>query len=382
MPTPSAPPGSHRAPPGMRGLLDRARRRTLVVCPIGLGNFIMATPCLKALGRALGKENVDLLALRGGIKQMAQRTGYVGKVHLWDPDVEPLRVGLKRLWAIRREKYDFCINLFPSNNWRYCVYTSLLGARTTVGFSYPNTRLPGLLQQYSMPVDPDAHDTDQNCDLIETLLGNPATDRRKLEFPYAPEHPQAEQLKAARYYVVQPGSSVQRGMVEKRLPAQAYVELTRKIYREFGLKGLILGGPDQEALKREIIAQAPEAMLQFNSRDFHQLAALITHSRFYLGNDSGLMHIAAALGKSCITFFGPTDERRCGPYSDRLRFGHKGAHLLLRRDDLVCSPCWTARTVGANPPCVWGDYRCLTGFPIMKAWPQVREFIATLLGRP
>ena len=369
-------PVSAEAVPQFFGMLRRGGpRKTLVICPIGLGNFIMATPSLALLSQEIGAENLHLLALRDGIQQMADLSGYVSRVHKWDPDQETKRQGLKTLLALRRERYDYCISLFPSNNWRYCLYTRFAGARIRIGLDYPNTPLPARLQHFSWPFNPDAHDTDQNCDLVEALLGEASMAQRVQLFPYAPIHPQTEALERENYYVVQPGSSVERGMVEKRLPAGAYSYLAHEIYQEFGLKCLVLGGPEQEGLRQEITSQAPSAIINYPSKDFHQLAALITHARFYLGNDSGLMHIAASLNKRCIIFYGPTDDKRCGPYSSNRRFGEKGDHLILRRSDLACSPCWTAKTVGGNPLCIHGDYRCVTQFPIEKFWPKIRQYI-------
>jgi len=366
----------------MIGLLKGSGpKKILVVCPIGLGNFIMATPSLNLLRQEVGHENLHLLALRMGIKQMAELSGYVSKIHYWDPDEQSKKEGLKALLAIRKERYDYCLLLFPSNNWRYCLYTLLSGAKVRIGFDYPNTTLPRRIQNYSLPLNVAAHDTDQNCDLIEALLGTDGQEHRQQTFPYAPSHPETEALQRENYYVVQPGSSVERGMIEKRLPPEMFGELAARIYRQFHLKCIILGGPEQEELKQLIIQMAPEAILRFESHNLNELAGLISHSRFYLGNDSGLMHISAALGKSCAIFYGPTDERRCGPYSNGLRFGEKGHDLIIRRSGLSCSPCWTAKTVGANPACVHGDKRCLTGFEIEECWGPIQKFIRETLSR-
>ena len=117
------------------------------------------------------------------------------------------------------------------------------------------------------------------------------------------------------YFVCHPGSSAERGMEEKRLPPEIFASLIASIHREFGLTALLIGGPEESALR----AQHPrpgagDACREAPSGSLAEVAGQIAGSRFFLGNDSGLMHVAAALGKRCAAFFGPTDERRTGPY--------------------------------------------------------------------
>lgn len=84
---------------------------------------------------------------------------------------------------------------------------------------------------------------------------------------------------------------------------------------------LLLGGPEDrratEAIRREtprrrVIDAAGEV-------DLLVAAALLKRARLFVGNDSGLMHIAAAVGVPTLGLFGPSDERRYGPWGPRAR---------------------------------------------------------------
>jgi ADP-heptose:LPS heptosyltransferase len=275
------------------------------------------------------------------------------------------------------------LSLFPTGHWKFALFARLTGARTRIGFAYPHSRLPARVQQFSAPLNPQAHDTDQNCDLVEALVGGSVASRgastpRLLRFPFAPCHPQQQALRRERYFICHPGSSAERGMKEKRLSPETFAFVARKIHHEFGLKCILAGGLEEESLRRQIASAAPEAMLPYTSGNFPELAALIHHARFYLGNDSGLMHIAAALGKRCIAFFGPSNEKRTGPYSDGLRHGRRGPHFVIRRDGMTCSPCWTLHTIGTDPPCIYGDTRCLKDFQAEPAWSKVRQALLAM----
>lgn len=354
-----------------------AHRKTLVVCPIGLGNYLMATPAFERLSGEIGANNLQLLALKPGIRDVAAASGWFGAVHLWDPDCEPWSVGLRTVVALRRERFDFSLSLFPTGDWKFALFGMLASARTRIGFAYPNSRMPERLQHFSAPLDPDAHDTDQNARLIDALIGTEDDRPRRLTYPIPPAHPREGELRRHSYVVCHPGSSAERGMADKRLPAEAFAFLIRRFDEELGIKSVLIGGPEEEPLRRDVRDRAPGSILDYGSANLAELAALISHSRCYVGNDSGLMHVSVALGKSCIAFFGPTDDRRNGPYED-MRYVDGGRHLIVRRNDLTCTPCRTLRTVGTQPPCVHGDIRCLAGLNIAHEWSAIRHFVSNV----
>lgn len=359
------------------GLLsDASNKKTLILCPIGLGNFIMATPSLKVLSEHVGLENLEILSLKPGISQMATSCGLFGRVYTLYPDRSSLAALLQCLMKLRRRNFGFVISLFPTSNWRYCLVERLVGAKHRVGFDYFSSNLPGLTHTHTVTPDLLAHDTDQNYALAASLVGALPENRYDLIFPYAALHPQADELSREPYYVCHPGSSTERGMSEKRLSPARFSQMINLIHREFGLKCVLIGGQEEAALRQAITEAAPGCCLPYGSRSFPELAGLISPARFYLGNDSGLMHIAAALNKPCIAFFGPTDDRRNGPYQ-RQAGSDEHRHFIVRAD-LPCSPCWSIATVGANPPCVFGDTRCLSNLDVLAEWPKIREFLRGL----
>jgi ADP-heptose:LPS heptosyltransferase len=60
------------------------------------------------------------------------------------------------------------------------------------------------------------------------------------------------------------------------------------------------------------------------------LASVIEGCRLFIGNDSGITHLAAALGVPTVAIFGPTDPKRWAP---------RGKHVAVVRGDLSCAPC-------------------------------------------
>src|SRR4051794_33505283 len=101
---------------------DPRQGSTLILCPIGLGNFIMATPALKALSRELGAENLALLALKAGIAEMGQISGLFREIFAWDPDKEGAFKGLSLLREIRKDRFAHSLALFPASHWKFTLF--------------------------------------------------------------------------------------------------------------------------------------------------------------------------------------------------------------------------------------------------------------------
>jgi ADP-heptose:LPS heptosyltransferase len=86
---------------------------------------------------------------------------------------------------------------------------------------------------------------------------------------------------------------------------------------------LILGGPDDTRMVEELrMASARGRTIDLTGKvDLLTAYACLKRARLFIGNDSGLMHIAAAAGTPTIGLFGPSDERRYGPWGDRAEAG-------------------------------------------------------------
>jgi heptosyltransferase-3 len=358
---------------------DPRQGHTLVLCPIGIGNFIMATPALKALSAALGPDRLSFLALKGGIGAMARESGLFGKVFTWDPDREGFGKGLSLLSEIRLSGISHSLALFPASHWKFSLFHFAAGAEFRAGFRYPHQRLPEWVQHHSLPLER-VHDTPQNVRLAEAFLRDVIVDPGEPFLPFAPALPAG--LPPGPYFACHPGSSAERGMVEKRLPPDAFGALIRRIHHETGWPCVLIGGPEEHALRAAVAMDCREALATVETRSLAETAGLLRGARFLLGNDSGMMHVAAAAGTPCAAWFGPTDERRTGPYgywekrADKTGKGGAPRHLILRRPG--SEPAWTIDTVGANPPIDRATAMARWNLDLPATWETLRAWIASL----
>lgn len=98
----------------------------------------------------------------------------------------------------------------------------------------------------------------------------------------------------------------------KRWPPDRFAALARALRAE----PLVLGGPGEEALCAGV-AEASGGRSLCGALDLPGAAALLGRARLFVGNDSGLMHLAAAAGAPTIGLFGPSDEAIYGPFGPK-----------------------------------------------------------------
>jgi ADP-heptose:LPS heptosyltransferase len=117
--------------------------------------------------------------------------------------------------------------------------------------------------------------------------------------------------------------------------------LVKPLRDRFGLATVAAGSPDEV----ELASQLTGAINVAGKTTLRQLVALLQRASLVVANDSGPMHVAAALARPLVTPFGPTNPVRTGPYR------REDAVLRL---DLPCSPCYS-RTCSHQSCLQWLD---------------------------
>lgn len=143
----------------------------------------------------------------------------------------------------------------------------------------------------------------------------------------APIHPPSSILHP-RWLTLQPGARWEN----KRWPAKYFAELVRALAQQFPeIRFVILGGKDDQSLGEIIFQAAPERCLNLcGATSLPEMIEWVRRCDLMVTNDTGPMHVAAALGKPLVALFGPTAPERTGPYGQL----ENVLHL-----ELPCSPC-------------------------------------------
>ena len=133
----------------------------------------------------------------------------------------------------------------------------------------------------------------------------------------------------------------------KRWPWRSFADLLRELRRSVGsFRGVIVAGPKELWTAVRVHEESGKLHPVIGpDLDLAQLAGVLSHFDLLVTNDSGPMHLAAAVGTPCVALFGPTDPRRTAPAGS--------GHRVLSRD-LWCSPCFRRRCPLLHHGCLRG----------------------------
>jgi heptosyltransferase III len=264
-----------------------------------LGDFLLALPVFEGLARLHAGLRLDFWA-RPAYPALLRGKSYLGQVRSCDsPDLAPF---------------------FHEERWKQAPVPPFLEDAAGVlvfGQSLSRTLAAGLAQRLSCRVVwiqsfPDAHSgLPVSCFLIEQV--------RRAGWPIEDLLPTleagAEELARARAWLfkvgwggpekpilLHPGSGGKR----KIWPLQRWWDTLQWLHREFPNPLILVLGPADECLEDLARAAATLGVEVLSGLSLERLAAFLASSRLFIGNDSGVTHLAASLGTPTIAIFGPT----------------------------------------------------------------------------
>ncbi len=182
-------------------------------------------------------------------------------------------------------------------------------------------------------------------------------------FQWLPEQPQVAvtvkskwQTGNARWIAIQPGAR----WPNKRWPVEYFAGLIRLLMEKFPDARFAILGSQEDKLVGGFIADAdPERCFNLcGQTSLPEMVEWVRLCDLMITNDTGPMHVAAALGKPLVALFGPTEPRRTGPY------GHLDDVLRI---DLPCSPCLKSHCTYVKPN------ECLNAISPAMVFERARE---------
>jgi heptosyltransferase-2 len=133
----------------------------------------------------------------------------------------------------------------------------------------------------------------------------------------------------------------------KRWPIDAYATVARRLGAE-GFSVWVLGGPGERSLAAEMTA-AGSHVHDLTGEDLRNAILALAAADVAISNDSGLLHVAAALGTPTIGIFGPTSPWHWAPLNPL-------AAVIETETNVACRPCH-------KPACRYGHHRCMREIP-------------------
>lgn len=309
-----------------------APRRILLVKPSALGDIVHTLPILKLLRARFRDAHITWLVAPAFISLIAKHPDLSETLVFDRKQLGKLAIGedgisraIELATDLPRRQFDLVIDL--QGLLRTALITWATHAPVRVGFGY--AREGASLAYTHLIATPSAerHALERYLDVAEAL----GCGRGPVEFDFAvsrsDEGRVAELLaETPPFAVILPGTNWET----KRWPVDHFRVLAEQIRRHLGLAVVIAGAQDAVPLA----AQIPHDLSLAGRTTLPQLVALLRRASLVIANDSGPMHIAAALNRPLVTVFGPTNPVRTGPY---------GRSDTVVRLDIACSPCYARR---------------------------------------
>jgi heptosyltransferase II len=311
-----------------------------------IGDAVMTTPAIRSIRRHFPRACITLLA-QPWVADVFQACPHIDRIILYEKQGKHQGIkGLLRLSAsLRTEGYDLALLL---QNAFEAALISLL-ARIPVRAGYASDAR-GLLLTHGIPQPQkpySKHHVHYYQELLQGLGIQTAENRLEL-FIDSAELRRVDPLLAETFSRQQkpliglnPGAAYGPA---KRWPKEKYAALAEQLLASTGGNLLVFGtAADQEA-GTLIAAAAPDRVLDLTGKTHLAFAlACISRCQVFVTNDSGLMHVAAALNIPLVVLFGSTDAVATGPFSER---------ATVIRKPLSCSPCLKSH-------CPQGHFQCM-----------------------
>ncbi len=274
-------------------------RKIAIIKPCCIGDCIMALPAVDAIVAAHPEAIVDVfVGLHSRIAFQFRRGLSTRPV----PDRLELPSALQLSRVLRQGCYDAVVCLDRSRWLRLATRLSRANASGHARSLNPEMR----------------HESEVYLDVVREL-GIPTPASMPQIFPTTLGLRRSADLLSgisSPIVVLHPGGAQNPGatMLDKRWPAERFAELARIAQRQ-GTTVLLSGGPDDVEVARRVADLAGmEDSANFAGKiDIETLAGVINRAAVFVGPDTGVTHIAAALGTPTVAIFGPTNPRRYRP---------------------------------------------------------------------
>jgi heptosyltransferase-3 len=305
--------------------IDRSIVRKILVIKLrAIGDVLLSTIVTKNLRQAFPEGEIDFLTELPS-RDVVRGNPYLNTTLVYD---KVNMSGLELIRLIRTRSYDLVIDLF--GNPRTALVTRVSGARYRVGFDFRWRRYAYNI--VAQPRGAHVHNTQFNLDAL-AAIGVDIQDRN-LYFPLASEDLAYVDEFLARAGLTQQflvGVSAGGGWYTKRWGLDKYAELCDRLIKRYKATVILTWGPGQRQEVETIRSKMTGEPFVPPATTLRQLGALLQRCSITISNDSGPMHIAAAVGVPVLGIFGPTNPVLQGPYGSK--------HITVSKSDLDCLGC-------------------------------------------
>lgn len=308
----------------------------LIIKPSSLGDVIHALPVLRVLKNKFPEARISWI-INKELSELIEGSPYIDEIFLFHRkrwyNWLNLPVNLidftKFIFRIRKRRFDTVIDL--QGLMRSGIISFLSGSSCRIGFENARELSPFFYTDKILLPDKKIHSVERYIYTAKSL----GADDTERDFTIRISDEDIESVEnflkekgvgdTKRIVVVNPWARWET----KCWPIQNFLSLIERLRKE-GLLPILISGNEFKEDTEELIKRFSEPPIAFLGQPLKRLTALLKRSHLLVTNDSGPMHIAAAVNTPVVALFGPTDPLLTGPYGN--------GHIVIQKN-MDCAPC-------------------------------------------
>ena len=305
-------------------------RKLLVIRLRSIGDTVLTTPSLVALRRFLPHTSIDIL-LEDWVAPVLNGSLLVDRVISIPRHSNAARARIAR--DLHRTGYDVVYNLHGGTTATLLARAS--GARQRVGYAhYQYARLhnhvaPSPQEIWSRPT---LHSAEQQLALIG-WTGVPVSDRPATQLAVTEKAARSVASRLAAHEIdreplalIHPAAAFET----KQWPAEHFARVIDEVAAR-GLTPVVIVAPKEKQVLDSVVQQTSARVIGLTDLSLPEVTALAARAQLFVGNDSGIAHMAAAVSTPCVVIFGSSNVAHWRPWTTNKN--------EVVREEMKCQPC-------------------------------------------
>lgn len=305
----------------------------------GIGDTLLYTPAIRVLKEYRPDYRITAFTFFKTTRDVLIGNPYIDEI-VYFPMLNKSKI--KTLLFLRKymKKFNVVINFYPSNRREYNLFALSLMPKNIIGHKYLKNSILDMnfVKSWKIQEDYSLHVVEENLNLLKYFDIN-SPPRYPLQFFLKEEEREKARKIITKYNSklkigIHAGTSTFKNHDKRRWPIEYFVEFATML-KDYNNDTIlfVFGGPEEAHIKRFIKEKLENIMevIKVDTESIRETGAVMSFMDIFVSNDSGLMHLSAALGLPTIGIFGPTNPVWVKPWQTLNKVVRLG---------LPCSPCF------------------------------------------
>jgi heptosyltransferase-2 len=332
--------------------------KILVNALSGNGDALMFSPALRILKEKIPDARIDMLVMFKSVGEMFANNPFLDNIYFINFLKQSKFKSLSEVLKLRKNKYDFSINIYPSNRSEYNIVNFVAGGKKRISHHYNHTKFSRAEFLNNILIDEVAnqHNVLQNTEIAKKIVNFSDEEIEGMEIYLSDKDIADAELwikdvnpEKRMLIGFHPGSALLKNHIHKRWAKEKFAKLGELLMKEYKAKILLFG--NEFELNEEINSWMDNRGFIASTKNYMDSMARMRNCKLFVSNDTAFLHSAAAFKIPTVAIFGYTNHRELFPW--------KTKHIIVRKN-LDCSPCFFNSPRPAT--CIWlgkDEFKCM-----------------------